>query len=455
MSKLNSIKLISLFMITTLCSCGPTINYTRKNSLNIKKTENCEIYVYNTNQSIPFPNINLGEIKFGDTGLSTDCGFETIINIAKKKACEEGADAIQLVEIKTPDGWSTCYRIKARFVKFSYDNNILSTEVLISEPQKEQLIEKYFKNRNMDIIEGIWVSQDTRYEIAIIKNNFNRFPQYDYVAIITNTGLADWKGGETKFLLKKTASDYVFTILYFMQNKSQYGTTITLPNENMIEIPISSNESSVFIRTYPRKASPSSPSRKAEEVSASGTGFSISKDGLIVTAHHVVKNASAIKIHMNNGSIVKANIYKSDPSNDIAILKTDLQTTNYLPIAPLRTVKTGERVFTIGFPISSVRKIKRLPEERINQLLAKSLKHGNVSIEYEEEDWEIKDRGDYFDEMIRLYQQQLVFINDLMNKNPDLLEPAKNLEHIYDFTDFRVPLKIDQKTGTHHRGQLI
>jgi S1-C subfamily serine protease len=87
---------------------------------------------------------------------------------------------------------------------------------------------------------------------------------------------------------------------------------------------------------------------------STGTGFAISEDGLIVTAHHVVKEASSIKIHLNNGSVVKANPYKNDPSNDIAILKIGVPTTNYLPIAPLRTAKTGERVFTIGFPISSV-----------------------------------------------------------------------------------------------------
>jgi len=87
---------------------------------------------------------------------------------------------------------------------------------------------------------------------------------------------------------------------------------------------------------------------------STGTGFTISEEGLIVTAHHVVKDASSIKIHLNTGSVVKATIYKSDPSNDIVILKIDLPTTNYLPIAPLRTAKTGERVFTIGFPLSSV-----------------------------------------------------------------------------------------------------
>ena len=87
---------------------------------------------------------------------------------------------------------------------------------------------------------------------------------------------------------------------------------------------------------------------------STGTSFAISEDGFIVTAHHVVKNAAVLKIHLNTGSVVKARITKSDPANDIAILKIELPTTNFLAIAPLRTAKTGERVFTIGFPISSV-----------------------------------------------------------------------------------------------------
>ena len=97
----------------------------------------------------------------------------------------------------------------------------------------------------------------------------------------------------------------------------------------------------------------------------------------------------------------------------------------------------GAPVFYL--PLSTqARKIKRLSGERMNELLASALAKGNVSIEPEDEDWEIKNIGDYFDEMTKMYQELLDLINALMNKNPDNQEPANNLERIYNLTDFRV-----------------
>jgi hypothetical protein len=93
----------------------------------------------------------------------------------------------------------------------------------------------------------------------------------------------------------------------------------------------------------------------ANVTKSTGTGFAITKDGLIVTACHLVpEDASSIKIHLNDGSTVKATIHTRDPLNDLAILKVNRLTPNYLSIAPLRSTKTGDRVFTIGFPMSSL-----------------------------------------------------------------------------------------------------
>lgn len=87
---------------------------------------------------------------------------------------------------------------------------------------------------------------------------------------------------------------------------------------------------------------------------SSGTGFAISKDGLIVTAYHVVKDAKTVKVHLSKGSFVSARIISRNPLNDLAVLKVESATTDFLPIAPMRSVKTGDRVFTMGFPVSSL-----------------------------------------------------------------------------------------------------
>jgi S1-C subfamily serine protease len=84
-----------------------------------------------------------------------------------------------------------------------------------------------------------------------------------------------------------------------------------------------------------------------------GTGFTISNQGFIATANHVVDNAKEIKVHFES-TAMKAEIYHSDPMNDIAILKVEKSTPKYLSIAPMRSTKTGDRVFTVGYPLSSI-----------------------------------------------------------------------------------------------------
>ncbi len=85
-----------------------------------------------------------------------------------------------------------------------------------------------------------------------------------------------------------------------------------------------------------------------------GTGFAISENGLITTAYHVIEGAKTIKVYLSKDSFISATILRSDPMNDLAILKIESSTPNFLQISPMRFVKMGDKVFTIGFPVSSL-----------------------------------------------------------------------------------------------------
>ena len=85
-----------------------------------------------------------------------------------------------------------------------------------------------------------------------------------------------------------------------------------------------------------------------------GTGFAISKDGLIVTACHVIEDATIIKVHLSQDVSAFAKVVHSDPMNDLAVLRIENPTPNFLWIAPIRSAKTGDRVFTMGFPVTSL-----------------------------------------------------------------------------------------------------
>ncbi len=85
-----------------------------------------------------------------------------------------------------------------------------------------------------------------------------------------------------------------------------------------------------------------------------GTGFVVSSEGHIVTVCHVIKDAKAVRVHFRKESFISAKVLHSDPMNDLAILKIEKPTPIFLQIAPMRSVKTGDRVFTMGFPVRSV-----------------------------------------------------------------------------------------------------
>ena len=80
----------------------------------------------------------------------------------------------------------------------------------------------------------------------------------------------------------------------------------------------------------------------------SGSGFFITSDGFFLTNYHVVKGAERIQIRVGDTSS-EAKLVKSDPANDIAVLKADGQFVS-LPIGPASGVSIGDDVFTVGFP---------------------------------------------------------------------------------------------------------
>ena len=78
----------------------------------------------------------------------------------------------------------------------------------------------------------------------------------------------------------------------------------------------------------------------------SGTGFIITRDGYILTCHHVVEDAAEIKIAMGE-NIYSAKLVRDDPNNDLALLKIN-GSFPALAFSQKRSAKMGQEVFTIG-----------------------------------------------------------------------------------------------------------
>jgi S1-C subfamily serine protease len=82
---------------------------------------------------------------------------------------------------------------------------------------------------------------------------------------------------------------------------------------------------------------------------ASGSGAFISTNGLVLTAAHVVQDASKIEVVTATGRFA-ATVVKIDVPNDIAVLKCNGGNFPSLPIASSKGMREGATVFTVGFP---------------------------------------------------------------------------------------------------------
>ena len=67
------------------------------------------------------------------------------------------------------------------------------------------------------------------------------------------------------------------------------------------------------------------------QTSALGSGFIISKDGLVVTNNHVIQDAEDIIVRVNGDQEFKAKVIGADPLSDIAVLKLDTKE-EFIPV---------------------------------------------------------------------------------------------------------------------------
>lgn len=86
------------------------------------------------------------------------------------------------------------------------------------------------------------------------------------------------------------------------------------------------------------------------EMSGSGSGFVISSDGYIVTNHHVIDEATEIKVTMLDGKVYDAELVGSYAAFDVAVLKIKAENLPYAVIGSSDDLRPGEWVVAIGNP---------------------------------------------------------------------------------------------------------
>lgn len=90
---------------------------------------------------------------------------------------------------------------------------------------------------------------------------------------------------------------------------------------------------------------------RSEGREALGTGFFISKDGLLVTNYHVIGEGKKITIETSDGKEIEVtSIYAIDRENDLAILKATNPIGSFLKISESDTFNDGTSVVAVGNP---------------------------------------------------------------------------------------------------------
>jgi serine protease Do len=288
--------------------------------------------------------------------------------------------------ITTPIGWPTLKKSEAEFRKYLDDNA-----------------------DNLHVLEGIWtvhVSETWRnvynpmlsgslpscipYRLAIVKDTTNS--GYDFVAVVLESEYSHWTPGSVKARFRKTAYENVFEALWFMGDFSSKRENYIIDESGIIKsIRISYDPNhvieytteTILLKAYPPISGKSRPSSgksrpsSDKKLKASGSGFLLTTNGLVVTNYHVVEDASRIEVVFPEKNITKsASVRIKDTKNDIAILEikdftfSDISSQQIpFSFADANSVKVGQEVFTLGFPLGDIMGTKpRLSTGRINSL---------------------------------------------------------------------------------------
>lgn len=107
----------------------------------------------------------------------------------------------------------------------------------------------------------------------------------------------------------------------------------------------------VGYRKEPRKEPSEEIKPPEEHRTSTGTGFAVGSTGTLVTAYHIVEGATNIEVKFSGTAWMPAVLLRYSRSTDVAILKIAKSLSTCLPLRSTNTLKPGDSVFTMGFPV--------------------------------------------------------------------------------------------------------
>jgi serine protease Do len=81
-----------------------------------------------------------------------------------------------------------------------------------------------------------------------------------------------------------------------------------------------------------------------------GSGVIVSKEGHILTNHHVIAGMTEVRAQLSDGRNLAAKLIGSDRSTDLAVLKVEDTNLEPLPLGDSDNLRVGQQVFAVGNP---------------------------------------------------------------------------------------------------------
>lgn len=108
--------LLLLIVLTSIVACSPKVR--TKTVENHQPLEfDAPVLLLYASDSVPESATYIGDVKVTDSGFSSDCGLEVVLNYAKYETRMAGGNVLKLYEHQPPDAKSTCHRIKGLMFK--------------------------------------------------------------------------------------------------------------------------------------------------------------------------------------------------------------------------------------------------------------------------------------------------------------------------------------------------
>lgn len=113
-------KIVIVLLSVLLISCSASIksSFTTQNK---PLTIEDKVAFLDIQNKVPETAKKMGEAKYGDSGFSTNCDFNTNLISARNLARANGANIVKVIKKTTPDLWSSCYRITVEFYFYEGD----------------------------------------------------------------------------------------------------------------------------------------------------------------------------------------------------------------------------------------------------------------------------------------------------------------------------------------------